>query len=175
MPVPALHIHLAAVADGGFWHTLPALLWNVLSSSLEITGLVLLMMAIIELVNVSSSGKLVEKLQHRPFLQLLLACLLGAIPGCAGGFAVVSLYAHNLLTFGALMGGMVATFGDEAFFLFVQSPKWGLIVTGVLFALGIVFGTAVNLLYRRPVRIGELPDLGASSEEQRSVKLSKKI
>lgn len=169
MHIPLLHIQTAAVADGGFWHSLPAILWTVFSSALEITGLVLLMMALIEFVNVSSSGKLVEKLQHRPFLQLVVSCLLGAIPGCAGGFAVVSLYAHNLLTFGALVGGMVATFGDEAFFLFVQSPKWGLIVTGVLFALGIVVGTAVNLMYRRPARVGEVSDLGASSEEKHQV------
>lgn len=169
MHIPLLQIQTAAVADGGFWHSLPVILWNVFSSALEITGLVLLMMALIELVNVSSSGKLVEKLQHRPFLQLVISCLLGAIPGCAGGFAVVSLYAHNLLTFGALVGGMVATFGDEAFFLFVQSPKWGFIVTGVLFALGIVVGTAVNLLYRWPARVGEALDKGESSEEKHRV------
>ena len=169
MHIPLLHIQTAAVADGGFWHSLPAILWTVFSSALEITGLVLLMMALIELVNVSSSGKLVEKLQHRPFLQLVVSCLLGAIPGCAGGFAVVSLYAHNLLTFGALVGGMVATFGDEAFFLFVQSPKWGFIVMGVLFALGIVVGTVVNLLYRRHARVGEALNPDDSSEVKHRV------
>ncbi len=167
MNIPLLHIHSAAVADGGFWHVLPSLLWEVLSTSLEITGLVLLMMALIDLVNVSSSGRLVEKLQHRPFLQLLLACLLGAIPGCAGGFAVVSLYAHNLLTFGALAGGMIATFGDEAFFLFVQSPKWGFIVTGILFALGIVVGTIVNLLLQRArKRVGTSQEIDTSFAEK---------
>lgn len=169
MHIPLLHIQTAAVADGGFWHSLPAILWTVFSSALEITGLVLLMMALIEFVNVSSSGKLVEKLQHRPFLQLVVSCLLGAIPGCAGGFAVVSLYAHNLLTFGALVGGMVATFGDEAFFLFVQSPKWGFIVMGVLFALGIVVGTVVNLLYRRHARVGEALNPDDSSEVKHRV------
>ena len=82
---------------------------------------------------------------------------------------MVSLYAHNLLTFGALVGGMVATFGDEAFFLFVQSPKWGFIVMGVLFALGIVVGTVVNLLYRRPARVGEALNPDDSSEVKHRV------
>ena len=147
--IPLLHLQEAAAVDGSFWSSLPAILREVLSTSIEITGLVLLMMALIELVNVSSSGKLVERLRHRPFLQIVIACLLGAVPGCAGGYAVVSLYAHNMLSFGALAGGMIATFGDEAFFLFVQSPRWGLVVTGILFALGVVSGTVLNLIGRR--------------------------
>ena len=69
-----------------------------------------------------------------------MACLLGAIPGCAGGFVVVSLFTHRLLSFGALIGGMVATFGDEALFLAAQSPKDALILTGILFAIGFVVG-----------------------------------
>ena len=143
--IPILHIHdSAAIHDGGFWHALPSILGDVVVNTVEITVLVLLMMALIELVNVSSSGRWMAKLQHKPFLQLVVCCLLGIIPGCAGGFAVVSLYTHNLLSFGALVGGMVATFGDEAFFLFAQSPKWGFIVTGILFSLGILVGLAVN-------------------------------
>lgn len=147
--IPFLHIHhSAATHDGGFWHALPSILGDVVVNTVEITVLVLLMMALIELVNVSSSGRWMAKLQHKPFLQLVVCCLLGIIPGCAGGFAVVSLYTHDLLSFGALLGGMVATFGDEAFFLFAQSPKWGGIVTGILFSLGIIVGLAANGLVR---------------------------
>ena len=125
-----LHISESAVShSSGFWHAVPSILGDVMANALEITGLVLLMMTFIELVNVSSSGQLMTKLQHKPFLQLVVCCLLGIVPGCAGGFAVVSLYTHNLLSFGALVGGMIATFGDEAFFLFAQSPKWGFAVT----------------------------------------------
>ena len=148
--IPFLHIHdSAAIHDGGFWHALPSILGNVIANTVEITVLVLLMMALIELVNVSSSGRWMAKLQHKPFLQLVVCCLLGIIPGCAGGFAVVSLYTHNLLSFGALLGGMIATFGDEAFFLFAQSPKWGFIVTGILLSLGILIGLAANGVTRK--------------------------
>lgn len=129
--------------------TLGKILLEVLSSTLEITFLVILMMAIIELINVSSSGKLMLKLQKYPFLQTAIACLLGSIPGCAGGFAVVSMFTHRLLTFGALMGGMIATFGDEAFFLFAKDPKWGAILTLILFGIGLVFGTIFNLLGKK--------------------------
>ena len=69
-----------------------------------------------------------------------MACLLGAIPGCAGGFVVVSMFTHRLLSFGALMGGMIATFGDEALFLAAQSPKYALLLTGILYVIGFVVG-----------------------------------
>lgn len=75
-----LHIHEHEVAAGSFWQALPHIFGDVIASTLEITCLVIAMMAVIELVNVSSSGKLMSKLQGRPFLQTLIACLLGVIP-----------------------------------------------------------------------------------------------
>lgn len=124
-------------------------LLDVFKDSLEITGWVILMMTLIELINVSSSGKLLAKVRNKPFLQIILAALLGAIPGCAGGFAVVSMFTHDLLSFGALISGMVATFGDEAFFLFVQNPKWGAILTAILFGIAIVSGLLFMLISKK--------------------------
>lgn len=114
--------------------------WEALRESVSITLLVLLLMAVVESINISSSGRLFKKLHGKPVAELALACLLGAIPGCAGGFVVVSLFTHRLLSFGALIGGMVATFGDEALFLASESPKQALILTGILFAIGFVVG-----------------------------------
>ena len=124
-------------------------LWEVFLDSLEITGWVVLMMSLIELINVSSSGRILQKVQGRPFLQVLVAALLGSIPGCAGGFAVVSMFTHDVISFGALIAGMVATFGDEAFFLFAQSPKWGAILTAILFGIGIATGVAFMLISKK--------------------------
>ena len=120
----------------GLW----GILWEALRESISITLLVLVLMAVVESINISSSGRLFQKLHGKPVLEVAMACLLGAIPGCAGGFVVVSLFTHRLLSFGALIGGMVATFGDEALFLAAQSPKQALILTGVLFAIGFVVG-----------------------------------
>ena len=116
------------------------ILWDALQESVSITLLVLLLMAVVESVNISSSGHLFKKLHGKPVAEVALACLLGAIPGCAGGFVVVSLFTHRMLSFGALMGGMVATFGDEALFMVAQDPKQALVLTGVLFVIGFVFG-----------------------------------
>ena len=120
--------------------TVWGIVWEALRESVSITLLVLLLMAVVESVNISSSGRLFKKLHGKPVAEIALACLLGAIPGCAGGFVVVSLFTHRMLSFGALMGGMVATFGDEALFLAAQSPKDALLLTSILFVIGFVFG-----------------------------------
>lgn len=114
--------------------------WEALKESISITLLVLLLMAVVESINISSSGRLFKKLHGRPVAEVALACLLGAIPGCAGGFVVVSMFTHRLLSFGALMGGMIATFGDEALFLAAQSPKYAFLLTGILYVIGFVVG-----------------------------------
>ena len=116
------------------------ILWEALRESVSITLLVLVLMAVIESVNVSSFGKFFQKIHGHPVADVALACLLGAIPGCAGGFVVVSMFTHRMLSFGALIGGMVATFGDEALFLAAESPMQALMLTGILYAIGFVVG-----------------------------------
>ncbi|MBO2526227.1 MAG: hypothetical protein CW341_11135 [Bacteroidetes bacterium] len=125
------------------------LFFEVLKSSLTLTCLVMIMMLLIEFINVGSAGKWMAKLQHRPFAQILMAILLGLIPGCIGGFAIVSLFTHNLLCFGALVAGMIATFGDEAFVLMAYSPKWTLILSGVLLVIALVAGCLTHLVFRK--------------------------
>lgn len=125
------------------------LFFEVLKSSLTLTCLVMIMMLLIEFINVGSAGKWMAKLQHRPFLQIVMAILLGLIPGCIGGFAIVSLFTHNLLCFGALVAGMIATFGDEAFVLMAYSPKWTLILSAVLFGIALVAGCLTHLVFRK--------------------------
>ena len=122
---------------------------EVLKSTLTITSLVMVMLLLIEFVNVSSSGHLMDKLHHKPFIQIVLSALLGLIPGCIGGFTVVSLYTHNLISFGALLAGMISTFGDEAFFLFAYSPKWTFILAATLFFLAIVVGLIIHFIFRK--------------------------
>ena len=125
------------------------LFFEVLKSSLTLTCLVMIMMLLIEFINVGSAGKWMAKLQHRPFMQIVMAVLLGLIPGCIGGFAIVSLFTHNLLCFGALVAGMIATFGDEAFVLMAYSPKWTLILSAALLGIALVAGCFTQLVFKK--------------------------
>ena len=127
-------------------HEFLHLFLDVLRNSVLITGLVIIMMLMIEYVNIHSHGKWFTRLRQNRFGQVVLGAGLGIIPGCMGGFAAVSMYSHKLLSFGALIAMMIASSGDEAFVMLAMIPKEALILMGILFAIAILAGWLVDKL-----------------------------
>ena len=125
-------------------HEFLHLLLDVLRNSILITGLVIIMMLMLEYININSQGKLFGRLRKNRFGQIVLGAGLGIIPGCMGGFAAVSMYSHKLLSFGALIAMMIASSGDEAFVMLAMIPKQALILGGILFAIAILVGWLVD-------------------------------
>lgn len=130
-------------------HEFSHLFLDVLRNSVLITGLVMIMMLMIEYINIHSHGKWFTKLRQNRFGQVFLGAGLGIIPGCMGGFAAVSMYSHKLLSFGALIAMMIASSGDEAFVMLAMIPKEALILTAVLFVIAIAAGWIVDLLSKK--------------------------
>ena len=106
---------------------------DVFAETAVITTMVLLLMMLIEFVHVRTQGKGIAVMDRKPHWQILISALLGLTPGCAGVFAVVSLYTHNIVGFGALLAACIASFGDEAFFMLSLMPEKAIAVGGVLF------------------------------------------
>jgi len=117
---------------------------QILKNTFLITGLVMVMMLFIEYINVRSHGHSLERLQRSPFGQIVLAALLGLIPGCIGGFAAVSLFTHGIVNFGALVAMTIATTGDESFVLLAMSPATALLINSMLFVVAIAVGWLIN-------------------------------
>ena len=130
----------------GFLRTIAPILGETLKESLEVTLLVLLMMSLVEAFDTFSGGRIFRGLRRSGRGQILVSGLLGSIPGCAGGFAAVSLYTHRMVSFGALLAMMVATAGDEAFLMLAMFPRKALGLLGILLGLGIVLGWAADRL-----------------------------
>ena len=120
------------------------LVWDVLRNSILITGLVMVMMLMIEYLNIHSEGRLFVRLRKNRFGQVLLGAGLGIIPGCMGGFATVTMFSHNLLSFGALVAMMIASSGDEAFVMLALIPKQALLLAGVLLVVAVAVGLLVD-------------------------------
>ena len=114
--------------------------WDFFSHVLIITFIVMMMMVIIEFINVKTRGKLLVLIEKYPKMQIWAAALVGLIPGCVGIFAVVSLYTHRLVTFGALLAASITSFGDEAFFMISFIPKQTLILVCILFGIAVAAG-----------------------------------
>ncbi len=125
------------------------LLVDVLKNTLLITGLVMVMMLLIEYLNIHSQGRSFGRLRQSRFGQVLLGALLGLFPGCIGGFALVSLFTHRIVSFGALVAMMIAATGDEAFVLLATIPKTALWLDVILFPLAITVGLLTDCFVKR--------------------------
>ncbi len=121
------------------------ILTESLRTAVLVTGLVVIMMMLIEVFNVRSDGRMFSGLKNHRVGQVLLSAALGAVPGCMGGFASVSLYTHGLISFGALIAMMIASSGDEAFVMLAMFPGKSAWIFLILFVVAVAVGLLVDL------------------------------
>ena len=131
---------------------------KVFMHALMITGFVFVMMLAIEYFNVQTQGLWQSDFSKSKWKQYLLAAILGAIPGCLGAYTAVALFSHRLLSFGAIVTAMIATSGDEAFVMFAMFPDKALLLTIIIFVVGIIAGFIVDRFNLFQNIHQELPD-----------------
>ena len=124
------------------------ILLDSLRNAVLISGLVVVMMMLIESMNITSRGDFFSGLRRSRIGQVAVSAALGAVPGCMGGFASVSLYTHGIISFGALVAMMIASSGDEAFVMLAMMPDKAWWIFLVLLAIAIVAGLVVDLIYK---------------------------
>ena len=124
-------------------------LQNLLISSLTITIFVFMMMVIVEYSNIFLKGRLASMIEGGFFKQSFIAGILGATPGCLGAFTNVTLYHHGLITIGAVVSGMIATSGDEAFVMLAMFPQKFLVLTIILIIVGMIVGIIVDKIKKK--------------------------
>ncbi len=124
------------------------LVYKTLLHTIMITGFVFVMMLVIEYINVQSKGLWQKFLAKNIWSQYLIAGLLGAIPGCLGAFTMVAMYSHRLVSFGALVTTMIATSGDESFVMFALIPEKAILLTLIIFVVGVLAGYITDKLYK---------------------------
>jgi len=112
---------------------------SIFKHALMITAFVFVMMLLVDFIDTVSKGRMTEIMKGSLWRQYTLASFLGSTPGCLGAFMNVSLYVHGVISFGAIVGGMIATSGDEAFVMLAQFPGTALTLFGLLFFTSIFF------------------------------------
>ena len=112
---------------------------SIFKHALMISFFVFVMMLLADFIDIASKGRMSGIIKGGRWRQYILASFLGSTPGCLGAFMNVSLYVHGTISFGAIVGGMIATSGDEAFVMLAQFPGTALALFGLLFVSGIVF------------------------------------
>ena len=78
---------------------------------------------------------------------VVMASLLGAIPGCGGAIVVVTQYIQGRISFGSLVAVLTATMGDAAFLLLAAEPQTGLLVFVIAGIVGILTGYIVDFFH----------------------------
>ena len=141
---------------------------DALRNSILITGLVIVMMMMIESLNIESKGLFFKGLKKTRVGQVIFGALLGSIPGCMGGFATVSLYTHRMFSFGALIAMMIASSGDEAFIMLAMIPEQAFVIFAVLFIVAVVTGIIVDYcndkLHKRHCHKDDHSECGSESD-----------
>jgi len=125
------------------------LLLSLLHTALTLTGIVLVMMLMIEFINVRSQGRWLNRMQNNVTGQILLGTFMGILPGCFGTFFMVSLFTHGNVGFGALVATLIATSGDEAFLMFSMFPLQTVFIHIGLAGIAILVGFAVHFIFRK--------------------------
>ena len=110
--------------------------WTVIGS------FVILSLLVTRLLRTGFGDLRPESLLGRRGVGPVVGAVLGAIPGCGGAIAVVSLYGHGAAGFGALLAALIATAGDSAFVLLSVAPRAAVVTYGIAFVTGVVVGIA---------------------------------
>ena len=78
---------------------------------------------------------------------VVMASLLGALPGCGGAIVVVTQYIQGRISFGSFVAVLTATMGDAAFLLLAAEPKTGLFIFGLGAFVGTLSGYIVDVIH----------------------------
>lgn len=85
---------------------------------------------------------------HRsPNREVVVASLMGMLPGCGGAIVVITQFVQGKLSFGAVVAVLTATMGDAAFLLIAAEPMTGVGVITLSFLVGILSGLIVNSMH----------------------------
>jgi len=86
---------------------------------------------------------------------VLMASLLGALPGCGGAIIVVTQYIQGRISFGSLVAVLTATMGDAAFLLLASEPTTGIFIFVLGGSVGVISGYIVDLIHSSDYLQGE--------------------
>lgn len=122
---------------------------ELLETTLEISGIVFLMMVLVDFFDVRTRGKIKAIVNKSRWNEYFTASFLGATPGCVGSYINVSMYMHGFMGMGAIASGMIATSGDEAFVMLVRFPEKALFLFGILFLMAVPMGALLDYLLKK--------------------------
>lgn len=109
--------------------------------------LIIITFALNLIIEIVGPDNLSHFLLNKPVLGEITAGLIGLIPNCAASLMLTQLYLRGLMAIGSMMAGLLVGSGVGLLVLFRVNPslKENLIITGVLYVIGVFTGILINL------------------------------
>ncbi|MCK4601446.1 MAG: arsenic efflux protein [Phycisphaerae bacterium] len=120
---------------------------SIIQNTLMISSFVFGMMLLIEYLSVLTRGRWQQKLHKNRWEQYIVCAFLGVVPGCLGAFTVVAMYSHRIVTLGAVVATMIATSGDDSYYMLAKTPVVALGIFAGMFFIGIVAGALTDKIF----------------------------
>ena len=123
-----------------------------LSALLHTLKIMIFIMAVSFVLNVVLKTVGNERLSgliiNKPIISELIAGLIGLIPNCAASVVITKLYVEGVLSFGAMMSGLLVGAGIGLLVLYRSNKnlKKNLAITGILYFCGVVSGIIIEIL-----------------------------
>ncbi len=88
-----------------------------------------------------------QLIYNRPFISEILAGIVGLIPNCASSVLLTQLYLEGVLSFAAMMSGLLVNAGVGLLVLFRinDNRKENLAITVTLYAIGVICGCIIEI------------------------------
>lgn len=113
------------------------------------TGLFILIVSFVLNVTLGFAGEeiLGKFFTGIPFVENMIAAVVGLIPNCAASVALTTLYIEGAISFSAMISGLLAGAGVGVLVLFRVNnhQKENLRVLGLLYGLSVVFGFLISI------------------------------
>lgn len=145
------HHHIETLCEHDHCHCEKGIFSSALTHTVEIflyiIGISFVINIIVEAVGPET---LASTVLAKPVIGELLAGLIGLIPNCAASVALTQFYLENIMSFGAMMAGLLVGAGVGILVLFrTNRPmKENLKIVGYLYTIGVVIGILIDVVNR---------------------------
>ena len=126
---------------------------NLILSSIKHTASILFYIFIFSLVmntlfHYVGEDRILNMAMNKPIVSQLVCGLIGLIPNCAASVIITQLYIKGLITFGAMMTGLLVGSGVGLLVLIKMNKdiKETMKIIGLLYFIGVISGIIINLL-----------------------------
>ena len=141
--------HIHEICEQEHCHCEKGIFHSALLHTAQITGFIILITFGLNLIlEAADAGFWQSFLQTRPILGSVLAGLVGLIPNCAASVAITQLYLQGVISFGAMMAGLLTGAGAGLLVLFRanHNRKENVRILLFLYGIGVLAGIVMEFI-----------------------------